>query len=65
MGNHMGILCLILVVPSTRSATMLAGVIRSMAIPSLQVSLSSGISLRVHFLCYCSLKCYVLNDKEL
>jgi hypothetical protein len=65
MENHMGIPCLILVVPSTLSATMLAGVTKSMAIPSLQVRWSNESSLTVCFLYYSSLKVYNLNDKVL
>lgn len=52
MENHMGILCLTLVVPLTLFATMLVGVIRFMVIPYLQVSLFYECSLIVYSSCY-------------
>ena len=58
MENRTGILCLILVVPSTLSATMLAGVTRSMAILSLQVKSNDSSLTMFFFLYYWSLKFY-------
>lgn len=54
MENHMEILCLILVVPLTLYTTMLAGVTRFMASPSLQVSWSYEFRLIVHLSRYYS-----------